>query len=160
VRLIDTTQVQTDEGLSVEAITAIESRLARGEQSLVYLNRRGYAPVLSCQACGWVANCPHCSVTLALHGRPTEPAPPLARPDGQGARKFAPARADWDECRVLLLATLSSHAAHAPQLRVDGAGARPAAPPLGPDEYCWRGEGAFCGREQGKCRREGRELGL
>jgi primosomal protein N' (replication factor Y) len=94
VRLIDTTRVQTDEGLSAEAITAIESRLARGEQSLVYLNRRGYAPVLSCQACGWVANCPHCSVTLALHGRPTEPAPPLARPDGQGVRKVAPARAD------------------------------------------------------------------
>ena len=46
---------------------ALAQRLARGEQSLVFLNRRGYAPVLSCPACGWVSHCPHCSANLVVH---------------------------------------------------------------------------------------------
>lgn len=70
VRLIDMGRVRSEEGLAPQAVAAIEARLARGEQSLIFLNRRGYAPVLACQSCGWVSNCPHCSVTLALHGRP------------------------------------------------------------------------------------------
>ena len=69
VRLLDMGRVRSEEGLAPQAVAAIEARLARGEQSLIFLNRRGYAPVLACQSCGWVSNCPHCSVTLALHGR-------------------------------------------------------------------------------------------
>ncbi|MCK7501800.1 MAG: hypothetical protein MZW92_76245 [Comamonadaceae bacterium] len=42
-------------------------RLARGEQSLVFLNRRGYAPVLHCGACGWKSGCPHCSAWRVFH---------------------------------------------------------------------------------------------
>jgi primosomal protein N' (replication factor Y) (superfamily II helicase) len=46
---------------------AIEQRMARGEQSLLLLNRRGYAPVLHCGACGWKSGCPHCSAWRVFH---------------------------------------------------------------------------------------------
>lgn len=55
------------EGLSGPLIAALKTRLERGEQSLVFLNRRGYAPQLSCDACGWVAGCPRCSAYVVLH---------------------------------------------------------------------------------------------
>ena len=42
-------------------------RMARGEQSLVFLNRRGYAPVLHCADCGWKSGCPHCSAWRVFH---------------------------------------------------------------------------------------------
>jgi len=48
-------------------VRAIESRLARGEQTLLFINRRGYAPVLSCPACGWAAGCTQCTANLVLH---------------------------------------------------------------------------------------------
>ncbi|HEY4350322.1 MAG TPA: primosomal protein N' [Paraburkholderia sp.] len=55
------------EGLSNPLIAALKARLERGEQSLVFLNRRGYAPQLACDACGWVAGCPRCSAYVVLH---------------------------------------------------------------------------------------------
>ena len=67
VRRIDTRRLRLDEGLSPALQSAIGERLARGEQSLVFLNRRGYAPVLSCPSCGWVSRCPHCSANLVVH---------------------------------------------------------------------------------------------
>ena len=67
VRCIDVRRLKLDEGLSPGLLAAITQRLARGEQSLVFLNRRGYAPVLSCPACGWVSRCPHCSANLVVH---------------------------------------------------------------------------------------------
>ncbi|NMG14065.1 primosomal protein N' [Aromatoleum bremense] len=67
VRRIDTRRVRLDEGLSPALQAAIGERLARGEQSLVFINRRGYAPVLSCPSCGWVSQCPHCSANLVVH---------------------------------------------------------------------------------------------
>jgi primosomal protein N' (replication factor Y) len=67
VRRIDTRRLRLDEGLSPALQAAIAARLERGEQSLVFLNRRGYAPVLSCPACGWVSQCPHCSANLVVH---------------------------------------------------------------------------------------------
>ncbi len=67
VKLIDTRVFRTTEGLSPPMVKAIESRLARGEQTLLFINRRGYAPVLSCPACGWAAGCTRCSANLVLH---------------------------------------------------------------------------------------------
>ena len=67
VRCIDVRRLKLDEGLSPGLLAAIGQRLARGEQSLVFLNRRGYAPVLSCPSCGWVSRCPHCSANLVVH---------------------------------------------------------------------------------------------
>ena len=48
-------------------LTAIEQRIARGEQSMVFLNRRGYAPVLHCADCDWKSECPHCSAFRVFH---------------------------------------------------------------------------------------------
>ncbi|KAF1006819.1 MAG: Primosomal protein N' [Burkholderia gladioli] len=54
-------------GLSGPLVTALKGRLERGEQSLIFLNRRGYAPALACDACSWVAGCPRCSAYVVLH---------------------------------------------------------------------------------------------
>ncbi len=55
------------EGISAPLLAAIEARLARGEQSLVFINRRGFAPSLLCSSCGWQAGCPRCSARLVVH---------------------------------------------------------------------------------------------
>ncbi|MCA8479191.1 MULTISPECIES: primosomal protein N' [Burkholderia] len=72
VRLIDLEEERrrgraSTGGLSGPLIAALKTRLERGEQSLVFLNRRGYAPQLACDACGWVAGCPRCSAYVVLH---------------------------------------------------------------------------------------------
>ena len=45
----------------------LKDRLEKGEQSMLFLNRRGYAGFISCRACGYVVKCPHCDVSLAAH---------------------------------------------------------------------------------------------
>ena len=55
------------EGISAPLVAAIETRLRRREQSLVFINRRGFAPSLLCAACGWQAGCPRCSARLVVH---------------------------------------------------------------------------------------------
>jgi primosomal protein N' (replication factor Y) len=67
VRCLDTSQLPLQEGLSEPLLTAIETRLQRKEQSLIFINRRGYAPVLMCTACGWLSECKHCAGKLVLH---------------------------------------------------------------------------------------------
>jgi len=54
--------------LSTPLLLAIQGALSRGEQSLVYLNRRGTARVVLCENCGWQALCPHCDLPLVYHG--------------------------------------------------------------------------------------------
>lgn len=66
---ISTRDQKPDDGLTPRLLAAIAERLARGEQSLVFINRRGYAPVLMCHACGWLSNCHRCSAQLVLHLR-------------------------------------------------------------------------------------------
>jgi primosomal protein N' (replication factor Y) (superfamily II helicase) len=71
VRLVDMNQQPKRHGdhtaLSAPLLAALQERLARGEQSLVFLNRRGYAPVLHCGECGWKSGCPHCSAWRVFH---------------------------------------------------------------------------------------------
>ncbi|AHB08095.2 primosome assembly protein PriA [Pandoraea pnomenusa 3kgm] len=55
------------EGLSQPLLAALRARLDAGEQSLLFLNRRGYAPVLNCDACGWISDCRRCSAHMVLH---------------------------------------------------------------------------------------------
>ena len=52
---------------SMQLLDAIHSRLANGEQTILFLNRRGYSRVLECPACSWVAECPDCSVPYTYH---------------------------------------------------------------------------------------------
>lgn len=67
VHLIDTRSGLPRNGLSPALVTAIENCIARGEQALLFLNRRGYAPVLACAACGWTSDCERCAAHLVLH---------------------------------------------------------------------------------------------
>ena len=71
VRLVDMSRQPRTTGantaLSAPLVAALQERLARGEQSLVFLNRRGYAPVLHCGECGWKSGCPHCSAWRVFH---------------------------------------------------------------------------------------------
>src|SRR5436309_14197891 len=67
IRLIDTRVHPSQEGLAPPLLEALGARLARGEQSLVFLNRRGYAPALACPACGWVKGCRRCSANMVVH---------------------------------------------------------------------------------------------
>ncbi len=67
VQRIDTRLEKLQDGLSGALLAGIGKRLARGEQSLVFLNRRGYAPVLACAACGWASRCTRCAANLVLH---------------------------------------------------------------------------------------------
>ena len=48
-------------------LAAITERVVRGEQSMIFLNRRGYAPVLACLDCDWKSDCPHCSAYRVFH---------------------------------------------------------------------------------------------
>jgi primosomal protein N' (replication factor Y) len=67
VSLVDTRKQKLLDGLSQELISAVSERLQRGEQSLLFLNRRGYAPVLACPACGWISHCRRCAANLVVH---------------------------------------------------------------------------------------------
>jgi primosomal protein N' (replication factor Y) len=64
---IDTTKVHLQHGLTPQLIAALKLRLARKEQSLLFINRRGYSPVLLCSACHWIAPCTRCSSKLVVH---------------------------------------------------------------------------------------------
>lgn len=64
---IDTTKVNLQYGLTPQLIGALKSRLERKEQSLLFINRRGYSPVLLCSACHWIAPCTRCSSRLVVH---------------------------------------------------------------------------------------------
>jgi primosomal protein N' (replication factor Y) len=67
VRLVDMGQQPKGTVLSTALVEAIQQRVSRGEQSLVFLNRRGYAPVLTCGACDWKSECPNCSAFRVFH---------------------------------------------------------------------------------------------
>ena len=67
--LIDMTQQAKGTVLCPELIEAIKARIQKGEQTLIFLNRRGYAPVLVCNDCGWKSQCPHCSAFRVFHKR-------------------------------------------------------------------------------------------
>ena len=55
------------DGLSAALIEALRLRLERREQSLLFLNRRGFAPVLACTSCGWVSRCRRCAANMVVH---------------------------------------------------------------------------------------------
>jgi len=66
-RVLDMRQQVTVNGLAADAVSAIATTLERGEQAMVFLNRRGYAPVLMCGQCGWHGHCPRCEANMTWH---------------------------------------------------------------------------------------------
>jgi primosomal protein N' (replication factor Y) len=118
VRLVDSRTDRPRQGLTRTLVQALAQRLEQGEQSLVFINRRGYAPTLTCNGCGHVFPCPRCSAHLVLHrgrmggkagyqllchhcglvARPPEACPscgsPDLRPAGQGTQRVEEALAE------------------------------------------------------------------
>ena len=70
VRFAGSRPPRAQEGIGEPLRAALAARLARGEQSLVFVNRRGFSPSLLCSACGWEADCPRCSARLTVHRTP------------------------------------------------------------------------------------------
>jgi primosomal protein N' (replication factor Y) len=69
VELVDlrTQKASSDSAIATPVADALKSTLESGAQSLVFLNRRGYAPVVACEACGWLSRCPQCSIFTVFH---------------------------------------------------------------------------------------------
>ena len=67
VKLIDMERDKPKDGLTSGLVAAIKQRMERGEQSLLFLNRRGYAPVICCESCGWISECTRCTSFMVLH---------------------------------------------------------------------------------------------
>ena len=67
VKLLDMERDRPKDGLTSHLVAALRQRMERGEQSLLFLNRRGYAPVISCEACGWISECTRCTSFMVLH---------------------------------------------------------------------------------------------
>ncbi|MEO7622123.1 MAG: primosomal protein N' [Gallionella sp.] len=67
VRCININQTVMHHGISENLLREIGLRIERKEQSLLFINRRGYAPVLMCTSCGWLSGCKHCAGKMVLH---------------------------------------------------------------------------------------------
>ncbi|HNR92759.1 MAG TPA: primosomal protein N', partial [Dokdonella sp.] len=67
LRVMDIRHRRLEQGLAVETLQAIGRHLGEGGQVLVFRNRRGYAPVLFCHACGWTAQCMRCARSMTVH---------------------------------------------------------------------------------------------
>lgn len=76
MKLVDTKQARARKAMrhdfTPELVEEIEARLQRKEQVILFQNRRGYAPFITCGACAWIPKCPNCAVSLALHYRANE----------------------------------------------------------------------------------------
>lgn len=69
IELLDVRRQPLTEGVSPPLLARVHAHLARGEQVLLFLNRRGFAPVLFCHECGWLSQCRHCDARMTLHLR-------------------------------------------------------------------------------------------
>ncbi|CAN8139565.1 Primosomal protein N' [uncultured Thiomicrorhabdus sp.] len=67
IRLIDIRGEKIQEGVGAKLKAAMQRHLDKGKQVLLFLNRRGFAPVLMCHDCGWQAHCPSCDANMTLH---------------------------------------------------------------------------------------------
>lgn len=67
IHLLDIRRDKPVEGLATGAISALKRALSQREMSLVYINRRGFAPVIACMECGWLSSCHRCSARLVMH---------------------------------------------------------------------------------------------
>jgi len=70
IHMVDLASEAQHQGMAQSSQAAIERHLQAGNQVMVFLNRRGFAPTLQCADCGWIADCPHCDARLTLHRQP------------------------------------------------------------------------------------------
>ncbi|QMT31635.1 primosomal protein N' [Alysiella filiformis] len=69
IQILDVRRLRLDNGLSPQVLQLLQNNVQQGGLSLVYLNRRGFAPALFCGDCGHTFGCPHCSAKMVLHQR-------------------------------------------------------------------------------------------
>lgn len=69
-QIIDIRNTHLEEGLSLPVIQEMKQHLQAGNQVMLFLNRRGFAPVLMCHACGWTMKCKRCEVRMTYHQKP------------------------------------------------------------------------------------------
>ncbi|HEY6527813.1 MAG TPA: primosomal protein N' [Cellvibrionaceae bacterium] len=95
ISLVDMRLEKQQAGLSMTSLDALDACIGRGEQALVFINRRGYSPSLLCQDCGWSAQCVRCDAPMTLHLSPhhlhchhcdAQQPPPNRCPSCQSAR--------------------------------------------------------------------------
>ena len=72
IQILDLKQEQkagkkNEHGISEYLLNELQKNIEQGRQSIIYINRRGYSPVLNCQACGWLSDCVKCSAHMVLH---------------------------------------------------------------------------------------------
>ncbi|MCA2998377.1 MAG: primosomal protein N' [Rhodocyclaceae bacterium] len=67
VSFVDLDAERAPDGITQSMIRAIDETLRRGEQALVFINRRGFAPALVCGGCGWMPECQRCSARMVFH---------------------------------------------------------------------------------------------
>jgi primosomal protein N' (replication factor Y) (superfamily II helicase) len=76
IQLVNTRQERKEKTMKNEfssvLISHLEANLSRQEQSILFQNRRGYAPYMQCEACEWIPDCPNCAVSLTYHQRAAE----------------------------------------------------------------------------------------
>ena len=72
MRLVDTRGLALTAGLSDQVIETIQRTIMRGEQALLFLNKRGFARSIQCEDCGWTAECQNCDSTMAVHRAPPQ----------------------------------------------------------------------------------------
>ncbi|MFT6915224.1 MAG: primosomal protein N' (replication factor Y) [Motiliproteus sp.] len=121
--LLDIRNLPLTDGLSAPLIERIGQHLQRGEQVLVFLNRRGFSPSLMCHDCGWIADCPQCDAHFTLHRSPPrlhchhcEFQAPIQPRCGQcGSRSLNPVGAGTERTEATLLKLFGD----VPVLRVD-----------------------------------------
>lgn len=122
-QIIDIKQSPLEEGISAPLLHAMQSHLANGNQVMLFLNRRGFAPVLYCTHCTWIAQCKRCDVRMVYHR-----SPPRLQCHHCDARRSIPARCE--ECgesglqpvgmgTQRLQETLEKHFPDVPIIRVD-----------------------------------------
>ena len=67
LQIVNPKEEKNIKGIAKTIVDEISATLERKEQVIVFLNRRGYAPVLTCNSCGWLSTCPHCSTYAVYH---------------------------------------------------------------------------------------------
>lgn len=70
LQLLDIRSLKLQEGFSLPLLKRLDAHLQAGNQVLIFINRRGFAPALTCYTCGWLAECPQCDARMTWHKEP------------------------------------------------------------------------------------------